>query len=102
MKWVTREVPPKVKGTNAWNLLIPQDLLRMMRSHPGTTFQLTNDDGTPLRMSWRRYLALHKACPRPFRLQSRSLTGRKEDDRQVWVSLDPAYWEHQKHLREKK
>ena len=103
MKWQLAEVPVKrTRSGNIWDTMIPADLIRAMRGNPGSTFQMLDDDGQPLAVAKDDYNALMRSCPKPFRLQSRSLPNRRDGARLVWLSMDPGHWERQAKLRHKR
>ena len=103
MKWRPTEVPGKRSSTgNIWDTTIPAELIRAMRGNPGVTYQLLDDDMQPLAVAKADYAALLGASRKPFRVQSRSLPGRTDGARHVWVSMDPGHWERQAELRKKK
>lgn len=92
-KW-TQSTPPGVKtgSGSVWDRWISNELLRVMRLNPGTTYQLLNDDNTPMTFMRVDTAALTQAAPEPYRVITRR-AGQDENQRHVWVSCDPAYHE---------
>jgi hypothetical protein len=94
MKLLDRKVPAKVtRAGSLWAYVVDTDMLRTMRSNPGHAFQLADDAGRPLVLPVARTAALSKACPRPYRIQTRTADDSKSH-RHVWISFDPAYWQN--------
>ena len=90
LEWRRANVPGRqTRDGNMWSVLIPDDLVRQMRLTPGVTYALT--DGIELRrFTTADTAALSRACPRPFRMQSRAAG---KGFRNIWVSCDPGHWE---------
>ena len=88
--WKSAPVTAKrTRPDNFWQRTIPADLIRAMRLNPGVTYLLTGEGGADRAFSKDDASALVAACPRPFRVQTRSATG----GRHIWVSCDPGHWE---------
>lgn len=101
MKWEPSEIPgKKSRFGNMWEQTIPKELIRSMRVNPGITYKLLDNNGNSLRVTKADYSALMRSCPRPFRIQSRTIPKNNEGDRIVWVSMDPGHWA--KHENSKK
>lgn len=92
MKLTPKPVPGHQRGAgSAWTSLVSPEMLSILRAHPGQTFQVLNDDGTPAVLSSRHVAAIMQSCPRPYRVISRA-TDRKSQ-RLVWVANDPGHWQ---------
>lgn len=76
-------------------------MTRAMRTSPGQTFQLLDNAGHPAEIGRADFAALSRACPRPFRIQSRTAS-RSAKTCHVWVSMDPGHWERISEARKKK
>ena len=88
--WKSAPVTAKrTRPDNFWQRTIPADLIRAMRLNPGVTYLLPDSGGPGRVFSTADASALVAACPRPFRVQTRSATG----GRHIWVSCDPGHWE---------
>lgn len=104
MKWRIEEpAPVKTRGATIWDTTIPEDLLRQMRLNPGVSYQLLDDNHTPLKMANADQEALRSACPKPFRVQSRAVDINDRDGlRYIFVSFDPGHWERTAGWRKRK
>ena len=101
IRWARNEVPKRQtrRKVSIWEEMIPDELIREMRLNPGVEYQLLGMSGQPLPVTKNDAAALNRSCPKPFRVQSRKLT---PTTRLVWVSHDPAHWEHIQHQRNKR
>lgn len=89
--WARANIPTKnSRGPSIWARTIPPGLLREMQANPGETYLLGGPGGQPRPFHTSDAQLLAKACPRPFRVQTRHVG---KDKRAVWVSNDPAHWE---------
>ena len=69
MKWQLAEVPVKrTRSGNMWDHMIPADLIRAMRSYPGSTFQMLDDDGQRTGAAGEALAGLQRAYPTAVRL----------------------------------
>lgn len=106
MKWKQVDVPSRQHtGDNMWNRTVPPELVREMRSNPGVTYLLHDDNMKPLEWTQADVAALTRSNRQPFRVQSRRVRkdGQGKDPRfVVYVSMDPAHWERVAQRRSEK
>ncbi|WP_188043691.1 hypothetical protein [Changpingibacter yushuensis] len=82
---------------NAFTRLLTAESRRVLKLSPGRTFLVTDEAGRAVLFTKVQAAAIARGCVAPFRVQTRA--AHDPAFRNIWLSMDPAYWEQLKRRR---